>query len=49
MIGASSVVTSQASQANNAMSNSPADPITSAVAVIIIGILIVILVYCLRE
>jgi len=49
MIGASSIITSQAAQANNAINNNPSDPISSFVAVIIIGILIVILVYFLRE
>jgi hypothetical protein len=48
MIGASSVVTSQAAQANNTMNNNPSDPIASFVAVIIIGILILVLVYFLK-
>jgi len=49
MIGSTSVFMNQATQANNAMTNNPSDPIASFVAVIIIGILIAILVYCLKE
>ena len=49
MIGSSSIITNQAAQANNAMNNNPVDPMASFVAVIVIGILVVILVYCLKE
>ena len=49
MIGSSSIVTNQAVQANNAINNNSSDPIASFVAVIIFGILIVILVYILKE
>jgi len=48
MIGSTSVITNQATQANNSINN-PSDPIASFIAVVIIGVFVVIFAYLLRE